>query len=224
MRSLPRHQGSGTQTGSQPGSYTGPYLGPVNLALIALYFIPTWGKDALKVLLSPYSGFEDRAQAAVAIYFRQLFDLGLDGTMRVSNVLAGIKLVIAAGFVAYLIEFARSLVVGRDVDRKTVDAVLGLAVVAMLVWALPALGMDDPSVVRIYATQMMLVAGAVVVITVERQTEHAGDLDAHPGVNAAALFPPPVVPEWSAEAALGGRAMLMAEQRLGHPNEHAPSL
>jgi len=216
MRSLPRHQGSGTQA----GSYTGPYLGPVNLALIALYFIPTWGKDALKVLLSPYSGFEDRAQAAVAIYFRQLFDLGLDGTMQVSIVLAGVKLVIAAGFVAYLIEFARSLVVGRDVDRKTVDAVLALAVVAMLAWALPALGMDDPSVVRIYATQMMLVAGAVVVITVERQTEHAADADAHP----SALFPSPVVREWSAEAALGGRTMLMAEQRLGHPNEHAPSL
>jgi hypothetical protein len=197
-------------------------LGPVNLALIALYFIPTWGKDALKVLLSPYSGFEDRAQAAVATYFRQLFDLGLDGTMQVSNVLAGIKLVIAAGFVAYLIEFARSLVVGRDVDPKTVDAVLGLAVVAMLAWALPALGMDDPSVVRIYATQMMLVAGAVVVITVERQTEQAADASA--GASLSTSVPPPVVPEWSAEAALGGRAMLMAEQRLGHPNEHAPSL
>ena len=221
MRSSPRHQGS---AGSQPGSYTGPYLGPVNLALIALYFIPTWGKDALKVLLSPYSGFEDRAQAAVAIYFRQLFDLGLDGMMQVSNVLAGIKLVIAAGFVAYLIEFARSLVVSRDVDRKTVDAVLGLAVVAMLVWALPALGMDDPSVVRIYATQMMLVAGAVVVITVERQTEHAADVGAEADARADAIVPPRVVPEWSTEMPLGGHAMFMPEPRLGHPNEHAPSL
>jgi hypothetical protein len=177
------------------------------------------------VLLSPYSGFEDRAQAAVAIYFRQLFDLGLGGMMHVSNVLAGIKLVIAAGFVAYVIEFARSLVMGRDVDRKTVDAVLALAVVAMLVWALPALGMDDPSVVRIYATQMMLVAGAVVVITVERQTEHAAvDVGADADARADAVVPPRVVPEWSTEMPLGGHAMFMTEPRLGHPNEHAPSL
>src|SRR5262245_61322501 len=75
-----------------------PGLGPVNLALIAFYFVPAWGKDALRVLLSPYAGFEDRTQAAVAIYFRGVFDLGLDGAMRVSDALAAIKLVIAAGF------------------------------------------------------------------------------------------------------------------------------
>jgi len=44
--------------------------------------------------------------------------------MHIANVLAGIKLVIAAGFVAYVIEFARSLAVGREVDRQTLEVVL----------------------------------------------------------------------------------------------------
>src|SRR3954452_8891271 len=114
-----------------------PGLGSINLALISVYFIPTWGRDALRVLVSPWNGFEDRAHAAAAIYVRQLFDLGLDGMMRVSSVLAALKLVIAAGFLAYLIEFARGLAVGREPNRETGDLVLALAVGAVLIWALP---------------------------------------------------------------------------------------
>jgi hypothetical protein len=201
-----------------------PRLGPVNLALIAIYFVPTWGRDALRVLLSPYSGFEDRAQAAVAIYFRGLFDLGLDGMMAVSNVLAGIKLVIAAGFVAYLIEFARALVMGRDVNRETADAVLALAVVAMLIWALPALSLDDPAVVRVYATQMMMVAGAVVVLTVERHIEHAAERET-PAVTAAPMrerTPAPAIGRWA--ATVPERPILLTERGAVSAHEHAPSL
>ena len=89
-------------------------LGSVNLALLSLYFFPVWGRDAVRALISPYNGLEDRAHATAAIYFRQLFDLGFNGLAVTSHVLAGIKLVIVAAFVAYLIEFARSWVTGRD--------------------------------------------------------------------------------------------------------------
>jgi hypothetical protein len=146
-------------------------LGAANLALISVYFAPMWGRDAVRALMSPYNGLEDKVHSAAAIYFRQLFDLGLDGLMRTSNVLAGVKLVIAAGFVAYAIEYARSLFSGRDVDRGTVDVVLALAFAGIAVWALPALALDDAALVRTYATQLLLVAGAVIVILVERHVE-----------------------------------------------------
>jgi hypothetical protein len=45
-----------------------------------------------------------------------LFDLGSNGLVLTSHVLAGIKLVIAGAFLAYVIEFARSLVVAREAD------------------------------------------------------------------------------------------------------------
>ncbi len=67
----------------------------------------------------------------------------LDGLLRVSNVLAGIKFVVAIAFVAYLIEFARALVVRREPNRETLDAVLLLASVAIVLWAWPALGSGD---------------------------------------------------------------------------------
>jgi hypothetical protein len=143
------------------------------LALVSLYFAPVLGIDAVRALLSPYGGFEDRAHAAAAIYVGRLFDFGLDGLMRTASVLAGLKLVIATAFLAYLIEFARSLVVGRETDRQTLDVVLLLAVGAIAVWALPPLALQDTSLIRLCASQLMLVAGAVVVVVIERQIEQS---------------------------------------------------
>jgi hypothetical protein len=148
-------------------------LGSVNLALISIYFIPFWGRDALRALISPYSGLDDRVHAAAASYFRHLFHLGTDGLVLTSHALAGVKLVIAAGFVAYAIEFARAWATGRDVDRETREVVLALAVIGMAIWALPALSLGETALIRLYATQMLLVAGGIIVITIELYIEQA---------------------------------------------------
>ena len=91
-----------------------------------------------------------------------------------SHILAGVKLVIAAAFVAYLIEFARSWVTGREADRETIDVVLILAVVGIIICVLPALALGDAAMIRLYATQMLLVAGAITVIVVERHLAARG--------------------------------------------------
>jgi hypothetical protein len=164
-----------------------PRLGAANLALVSLYFAPVFGSDAVRALLSPYRGLEDRVQAAAAAYVGRLFDLGLDGLTRASSVLAGIKLVIAAGFFAYLIEFARALAVGREVDRSTLDMVLLLATGAIAVWALPPLALTDPALIRLCASQLVLLAGAVVVIMIERQIEQTAQASV---AHASSATPP----------------------------------
>lgn len=143
-------------------------LGAVNLALLSLYFIPVWGREAVKALTSPYNGLDDRAHATTAIYFQHLFDFNYNGLVVVSHVLAGIKLVIVAAFVAYLIEFARSWVMRREADRETIDVVLILAAADIFVGILAAVALGEGAMVRLYATQMMLIAGAITVIIVER--------------------------------------------------------
>src|SRR4051812_44484472 len=94
-----------------PGSIRAANLGAANLALVALYFAPVFGCDAVRALLSPYRGLEDRVQAAATVYIGRLFNFGLNGLTTASGALASVKLVIAAGFLAYLIEFARALAV-----------------------------------------------------------------------------------------------------------------
>jgi len=155
---------------SRFGSLT---LGALNLALLSLYFIPVWGRDAVRALISPYNGLEDRAHATTAIYFRHLFDLNNNGLVVASHVLAGIKLVVVAAFAAYLIEFARSCVTRREADRETIDVVLILAVADIFVSILAAVALGEAMIVRLYATQMMLLAGAITVIVVERHVAPA---------------------------------------------------
>lgn len=102
-------------------------LGSVNLLLLSFYFFPVWGREAYQALASRIYGLENRAHADAATYFEKLVDLGANGLMLTSHMLAGIKLVIAAAFAAYVIEFARACVTRRDTDRDTIDVVLILA-------------------------------------------------------------------------------------------------
>lgn len=153
-------------------------IGSATLALLSIYFVPVWGRDAVRVLLSPYHGFEDRVHMAAATYFRQLFDLGGNGLAMTSQVLAGIKFVIAAGFLAYAIEFLRSLVTKRDVDKQTQEVVLVFAVVGIVIWALPALALGNGDLLPVYATQLLLLAAAVILIVVERWLEPTLDYSA----------------------------------------------
>ena len=76
-------------------------------------------------------------------------------------------------FVAYLIDFARALVVGREPDRETLDAVLVLAGAAIMLWAWPALRSGDGELIRLHATQFLLLTGAMIVIAVERELEES---------------------------------------------------
>jgi hypothetical protein len=148
----------------------GPRLGLVNLALVSAYFVPVWGHGALKVLTSPFNGFEDRAHAAAAIFIRNLFDFSLAGLIRTSEMLAALKMVMAAAFVAYLIEFARALATGREPNRETVDSVLVLALSTVLIWVPATLALGDAGLVRLIAAQFLLLVGAAVVVMIERQT------------------------------------------------------
>jgi hypothetical protein len=161
-------------------------LGLVNFALVSAYFVPVWGHEALRVLTSPYNGFEDRAHAVAAVYFRDVFDLGLVGLIRVSELLAGLKMVIAAAFAAYLIEFVRALVMRREPNRETVDVVLLLALSAAGIWILPTLKLGGPDLIRLQATEFLLLTAAAIVIMIERHIEQGAQARAAAGVPAPA--------------------------------------
>jgi hypothetical protein len=174
----------------------GPYprLGLVNFALVSAYFVPVWGHEALGVLTSPFNGFEDRAHAVAAVYFREVLDLDLTGLIRLSEMLAGLKLVIAAAFLAYLIEFARALVTRREPNRETVDVVLWLALAGAFIWIPPTLQLGGPDLIRLQATQFLLLVGAAIVIMIERHIERAptrAEIGMAAPVGAALVAAPP---------------------------------
>ena len=150
-----------------------PGIGHVNAVLIALYFVPLWGREAVRSLTSSVYGLDERANMAAAVFYRQVFDLGHDGLARVASLLAGLKLVMAAMFVAFVIDVLRGIAVGRAGDRVTLDVALFLALIGILAWAVPSYAFGFGELVRLYATQFLMVIGAVIVTAVERGIEPA---------------------------------------------------
>jgi hypothetical protein len=146
-------------------------LGTVNAALISCYFAAAWGLDAVRALTSPFSGFDQPVHATAVAYFRGVFDFHLDGLIRTAQVLAGIKLVIAVGFLAYVIDFFRAAIMRREPNRETLDVVLLLASFAIMLWAWPALGSGNSAIIRLHATQFLLLTGAMIVLMVEQHLD-----------------------------------------------------
>jgi len=154
-------------------------LGATNAALVSLYFAPAWGIEAIRLLRSPYLGLEHKGHAVAAAYYRALLDLGPDGLAFASQLLSGIKFVVAVAFLAYLIDAARALVGGREPDRATLDLVLVLAGGAIMLWAWPELRSGDGELIRLHASEFLMLCGAMIVIAMEeyavegREQQHA---------------------------------------------------
>jgi len=145
-------------------------LGPYNLSLVACYFVPAWGAEAVNALTSPYAGLTDPVHAGAAIRLRELLDLP-DGLMLAANLLAGFKLVVVASLVAYVIEFARAVLTERAPDRGTINTVLVFTVAAVAIFIMPALAFEPAAATQAHVAQLLLVAGALIVITIERHVE-----------------------------------------------------
>jgi hypothetical protein len=157
------------------GARLGPRLGPYNLALVACYAAPTWGAEAIKALTSPYGGLIDPVHAAAAVRLRAILSLPPERLLDVANWLAAFKLVVVAALLAYVIEFARAVLSDRAPDRATTDTVLALAVVAVAIWVMQAIVFDPTAVTEAHVAQLLLVAGALIVSTIER---HVDDMEA----------------------------------------------
>ena len=153
------------------GPRLGPTLGPYNLALAACYFAPVWSSEAVRALTSPYAGLTDPMHAGAAIRLRALLGLAPEQLSDVASYLAAFKLIVVAALVAYVIEFSRSVLTARAPDRATTNAVLALAVAAVAIWIMPALAFDPAAATHAHVAQLLLVAGALIVITIERHIE-----------------------------------------------------
>ncbi len=160
-----------------------PGLGSTNAFLIACHFAPNWGLQSLRMLSSLFVGFEDRSHATAAIFFHRLLDLPLDGLLRISAVLAGIKFVVAVGFLAYLIEFARACATETEPDHKTLDLVLLLALASVLLSVFPAVALGDAEALRRPVSYLLLLTGALTVLAMERGVERRTGAELQPALD-----------------------------------------
>jgi hypothetical protein len=144
-------------------------LGSFNAAVVAVYFTLVWGGDGFRILRSPFHGFEDRLHATAAAYFRALLDWDLNGLVRISNALGALKFLLAAGFAAYVIEFLHASLTRGPLNQQALEYLFSCAVRSLMLWAGPALASCDAALIRLLATEFLLLSGALIVIYIERQ-------------------------------------------------------
>ena len=153
-----------------------PSVGEINAMLVAAYFLPLCSREAVAALTSPVYGLTDPDFVTVAVFYRQLFDLAPGGLARVASVLGGIKLVMAAGFLALIIDVVRGIVIGRKGDEATVNVALLIGALGLLVWSIPFYAAGDAAMMRLIATQALMISGAVIVVMVQRLAMPAEDV------------------------------------------------
>lgn len=143
-------------------------IGQVNTVLIGIYFVPVWGLAGFKTLTSYVHGLDDRAQFLIATFYHRLLDLEPASLVRVAAAFGGLKLIAASAFLACMIGFVRTLVTTRNPDDETTDLCLILALATVLLSAIPALASGDGELIRLCATQFLLIVGAGIIVGVER--------------------------------------------------------
>jgi len=145
-----------------------PSVGHFNIALVAIYVVPLFGLQAVQALTSQVYGLDQPDMLAVATFYRQAFDLDPGGLAAVASTLAGIKLVIASLFLAVLVDFLRGIQSEEGSDGATIDAALLFGAIGIAAWAIPAYYSGSTEVFRLHATHVLMVAGAVVLVAMER--------------------------------------------------------
>jgi hypothetical protein len=116
-----------------------------------------------------------------------LLDLAPEQLLDAASCLAAFKLVVVASLVGYVIEFSRAVAAERAPDRATTNTVLVLAVAAVAIWIMPALALEPAAATHAHVAQLLLVAGALIVITIERHIEEMAAAAAPPVTFAASV-------------------------------------
>ena len=63
--------------------------------------------------------------------------------------------------------------VRRAPNRETLELALLLAGASIMLWAWPALGSGEAALIRLHATQFLLLTGAMIVLMLEKESEQA---------------------------------------------------
>lgn len=95
----------------------------VVVGAIALYFATTYGADALRILASPISGFENAAFARSVLGAGHLLGLGPVGFANIAAFFAALKFTVALVFMLMVFDRLRCLR-GGEPDHETLHAAL----------------------------------------------------------------------------------------------------
>jgi hypothetical protein len=138
-----------------------------NGALLAAYFIPTWTIIAFKIMISPVHGFYEQPNISMALFVSDYLQLAAAGTVRAAWLLALGRLTVVAFFAIFVVLISRPPVRKAGGCDEALAIALGIGSLISFALMVMASHAGETAAVRLHATELLLLLGTAIVLTVE---------------------------------------------------------
>jgi hypothetical protein len=138
-----------------------------NGALLAAYFIPTWTIIAFKMMVSPVHGFYEQSNISIALFVSDYLQLGSVGTIRAAWLLALGRMTVVTFFAIFVVLISRPPVRKAGGCDEALAIALGIGSLISFALMVAAAHFGEAAALRLHATELMLLLGTVIVLTLE---------------------------------------------------------
>jgi hypothetical protein len=148
-----------------------------NGALLAAYFIPTWTIVAFKIMISPVHGFYERPNISVALFVSDHLHLAAMSTVRLAWLLALGKLTVVAFFALFIYFITRPAIRKSGGCDEALALALGIGSLISFASMVMASQVGETAALRLHATELLMLLGTAIVLTVERPAQAPSRVD-----------------------------------------------
>jgi hypothetical protein len=149
-----------------------------NGALLAAYFIPTWTIVAFKIMISPVHGFYERPNISVALFVSDHLHLAAMSTVRFAWLLALGKLTVVAFFAVFVFFITRASIRKSGGCDEALALALGIGSLISFASMVMASQVGETAALRLHATELLMLLGTAIVLTVERPVQAPSRVEA----------------------------------------------
>ena len=139
-----------------------------NGALLAAYFIPTWAIVAFRIIEAPVRGLFERPDVSAAFFLGDHLQWGASGLVRAAWLLALGRLTVVAFFAVFLVLLCRPKIRTSGGCDEALGLALGIGSVISFALMLMASKVGEVEALRLHATELLMLLGTAIVLTVER--------------------------------------------------------
>ena len=142
-----------------------------NGVLLAAYFIPTWTIVAFNIMVSPIHSLFERPSIGIAIFISDHLHLAAVGTVRAAWMLALGRLVVVAFFAIFVVLAFNPKIRKFGGCDEALSIALGIGCLISFVSMLLASFAGEGGALRLHASELLVMLGTVIVLTLERPAE-----------------------------------------------------
>jgi hypothetical protein len=142
-----------------------------NGVLLAAYFIPTWTIIAFNLMVSPIHSLFDRPSIAIALFISDHLHLTAVGTIRAAWLLALGRLVVVAFFAMFVVLAFTPKIRRFGGCDEALSIALGIGSLISFVSMVLASLAGESEALRLHASELLVMLGTIVVMTLERPAE-----------------------------------------------------